>query len=112
MDLGTQTVLSIAGLLVLNTAMVRLKLLRDRSPLFWAVQGLNIAVAGWILWAGIPGFDHIPAVSWVMSLWLLLRVATNHRWYMSRSQEGSQDLAREQRASAIRAALEQSDDEP
>ena len=105
MDLGTQTLLSVMLLLALNTAMVRMERLKDRTVLFFGVQTLNVLVALYLFVRGMPGFDHIPIVAWVLGLWLLLRVAANHRWWSARRRDDGRDEATERRASAIREAL-------
>lgn len=110
MDLSTQAVLSIAALLALNTGMVRLDLLKDRAILFWGVQGLNVVVALYLMIRGLPGYDFIPIVSWVLGLWLVLRTAMNHRWWMGRRRSEGRDAEAEQRASAIRQALSEPDE--
>jgi hypothetical protein len=69
------------------------------------VQGLNLFVAGFLIWRGMPGFRHIPIVSWVLGLWLILRVAVNHRWWTHQIHEDAVDEAVTRRASAIRDAL-------
>lgn len=110
MDLSTQAVLSIAALLALNTGMVRLEMLRDRAVLFWGVQGLNLVVALYLMVRGLPGYDFIPIISWVLALWLVLRTAMNHRWWMGRRRDDGRDEDVERRASAIREALREPKD--
>jgi hypothetical protein len=106
-DLGTQTLLSIALLLALNNAVVRVGWMRHRPVLFYAVQGLDVFVAAWLFWRGIPGFEHIPAISWMLGLLLILHVVQNVRWIRSVRAELGKDEDKERRASAIRAALDE-----
>lgn len=105
MDLGTRTLLSIAVLLGLNNALVRISWLKVRPVTFYAVQVLNVAVAGWLFWRGIPGFEHIPAISWMLALLLILHVVQNVRWLRAFQEDATRDDDRERKASAIRAAL-------
>lgn len=109
MDYGTRVVLSLALLLAFNNAVVRLPMLKDRELLFWAVQFLDIGVGSALLWWGIPGFEGTPAVSWMMGLLLFLHVAQNMRWRARRRAGRGQSTETEERASAIRAALEKSE---
>lgn len=109
LDLGTQTLLTVAILLALNNAIVRVPWLKTRPILFYAVQVLDVFVAAWLFWRGVPGFDDIPAISWMLGLLLILHVVQNVRWHRAFREEVSDDEDRERRASAIRAALE---DEP
>jgi hypothetical protein len=107
MDLGTRTLLSVALLLALNNAVVRIGWLRRRLALFAAIQVLDVLVAGWLLWRGIPGLEEIPAVSWMLALLLLLHVVQNVRWFRAVRAEAAVDEERERKASAIRAALDE-----
>lgn len=105
MDLGTQTLLSIALLLALNNALVRFAFMRTRTILFVGIQLLNTAVAVWLMARGIPGFESIPAVSWMLGLLLVLHVVQNIRWKRAVRAEAEEDDDKERRASAIRQAL-------
>lgn len=106
MDLGTRTLLSVALLLALNNAIVRVPWLQHRVFLFVAVQVLDALVAGWLYWRGIPGFEEIPAISWMLGLLLVLHLVQNVRWFRLLRDERDEDAAHERRASAIRAALD------
>ena len=105
MDLGTRIVLSLALLLAVNNAMVRIGFLKDRTGLFWSVQCIDMLVGSALLWWGIPGFESTPAIAWMMGLLMFLHVAQNTRWRARRSKNRGQSHATEERASAIRAAL-------
>ncbi len=110
MDRGTQTLLSVALLLALNNALVRLPGLGRRPVLFWGIQGLDLLVAGWLLWRGVPGFEAMPAIGWMLGLLLVLHVVQNIRHLRAVQRRDRDDAQREQRASAIRAALEGDDE--
>lgn len=107
MDLGTRTLLSVALLLALNNVIVRVHWLRRRLVLFGAVQLLDVAVAGWLLVRGVPGLDDFPAIGWMLGLLLLLHVVQNVRWFRMVQREAEEDAATDERASAIRAALDE-----
>lgn len=106
MDLGTRTLLSVALLLALNNAIVRVRWLRQRLLLFSAVQVLDVLVALWLLYRGVPGFERMPAIGWMLGLLLLLHVVQNVRWFRAVQRERVEDDDRERKASAIRAALD------
>jgi hypothetical protein len=91
---------------------VRLPFLRDRTGLFWTVQVLNVLVGTAILMWGVPGFQQLASVSWMLGLLLFLHVAQNTRWLAERRREEQLSARQEGRASAIRAALMNSGTEP
>jgi hypothetical protein len=104
-DLSTRILLSIALLLGLNNAVVRLPFLQDRVLLFWAVQFIDLGVCIALLVIGIPGFEDMPAISYMLGLLFLLHVAQNLRWRAQRRREQAPDEDVEARRSAIRDAL-------
>ncbi|MEZ4322419.1 MAG: hypothetical protein R3F61_33440 [Myxococcota bacterium] len=111
MDQSTSIVLSIALLLALNNAIVRLPFLKDRAPLFWAVQFMDLGVASALALIGIPGFKDFPAANWMLALLLILHVAQNLRWRAQRRRDDAVSEDVEARRSAIRKALAEPGDD-
>jgi hypothetical protein len=105
MDPSTRIILSVALLLALNNAIVRLPWLKDRELLFWAVQILDVVACCALILYGIPGFEEIPIISWMLGLLFLLHVAQNLRWRARRRREHRVSDETEARRSAIRDAL-------
>lgn len=112
MDPGTRTLISIALLLALNNAIVRLPFLHGRPLLFWAVQALDALAAGVLIWRGIPGFEEMPAIGWMLGLLLILHIAQNLRWLADQRREARVSDAADARRSALREALERTERDP
>ena len=110
MDTSTGILLSVALLLGLNNAVTRIPFLRERAALFWTTQLLDLGACLLLLIWGIPGFQHMPAISYMLGLLFLLHVATNLRWKARQRRDHSVDDEVESRRSAIRAALEETEE--
>ena len=77
MDFETTVLFVIVGLLGANQAVSRLPALRDRSPVFWGMQFVNLGVGTSVLVFGLPGFEHFPPIRYVVGLMFFLHIATN-----------------------------------
>ncbi|MBT3219712.1 MAG: hypothetical protein HN348_11520 [Proteobacteria bacterium] len=104
MDLNTGVLLALIAFLGVNQSVARVSVLRGIAVLFWGVQLLNVVVSLGVLIFGLPGFDHIPIVSWVVGLLFLVHIAHNTRVRMKAGPRlGGDDL--DKKKEEIRAAL-------
>ena len=106
MDLETQSLFSIVLLLVLNNLLVRFRRLYGRAVLYVGIQLLDGVVALYLLGFGLPGFRHMPAVSVMLGLLLVLHMVQNARWRHALRQEQSEAESADARRRAIRDALD------
>ncbi len=77
MDQSTAVLFALVGLIGVNQVAVRTPLARERAWVFWAITLVDRRAGVAVLVVGLPGFGHIPAVSWVVGLLLVLHVAQN-----------------------------------
>lgn len=48
-----------------------------RPPLFWAIQAMDVAVIVAVLFFGMPGLKHVPAVAWMVAAIVAFHVVQN-----------------------------------
>ena len=77
MDLSTTVLLALIGMLGLNQALMRIGSLEKRPYVFWPLQIMDLVVGCGVLLVGLPGFDHAPAIRWVVGLLFIMHVAQN-----------------------------------
>ena len=111
MDLSTSVLLGLVALMAINQFMMRVDSLFERDWVFFSVQILNTTVGSAVLIKGLPGFAHIPEISWMVGLLFVLHVATNlnaraKRARHSREGEMAEIQAEAERLKASRAAEE------
>lgn len=75
MTLDVGVLFAVVILLGLNQAMMRVDALWRRSAVFFGTTILMILAGTWVLAVGMPGFEHLPAVRWVLGLLLFMHVA-------------------------------------
>ncbi len=97
MDLNTSVLLGLVAILALNQALVRIPALERRSTLFWGLQFLDIFIGSAVLIFGLPGFEHAPAVGWVVGLLFVMHVAQNMKIRSDRKQEERRAMIDEER---------------
>ncbi len=102
MDLSTGVLLGLVALMAINQAMMRVDALFNRDLVFFGVQILNTTVGSAVLIYGLPGFEHIPVVNWMVGLLFVMHVATNLNARARRSSEDREDERAEIRAEAER----------
>ena len=79
MDVSTQTLLAVVAVMALNQLVMRVGALRGRPSIFWTLQAANIACGtGLLLW-GLPGFESLPVISWVLALLFFFRTIVNNQ---------------------------------
>ena len=77
MDIGTTVLFAVVAVLGANQALVRFPAVRGIPALFWTMQVGNLLMSVYVLFIGLPGFDHVPVVNWVVGLMVLSHVAHN-----------------------------------
>lgn len=112
MDVSTSVLVGVVGLIASNQVVARLPWAMRTRWVYWPVVFLDLFVSIAVFVLGLPGFEHVPAVSLVVGLMLLMHVAHNLH---SRSQllrddaeQKAKQLSRE-RSRALHAALEAAD---
>ena len=78
MDRETAVLLALVGVLAVNQAVMRTPRLQRDDRVYWTVQFMDLLMAGAVIGFGLPGFDHLPAVSVVVGLLFVMHVAQNH----------------------------------
>lgn len=78
MDLGTRTLLLIVAILGINQAAMRIERFQGDDRVYWTVQAVDLVLATGIIVFGLPGFEHLPAVSIVVGLVFVMHVAQNY----------------------------------
>lgn len=112
MDLGLVALLLTMSVLGTNQLVMRLRALQQQAAVFWTLEALNLAFAVWVLWRGLPGFDHQPVVSLVVGLLVLLHGVQNlsvRQRVLADLREEEAEEARRERADAIREKLGDAD---
>jgi hypothetical protein len=92
----------VVGALASNHLLLRL------SWMFWPVQLMNLAAAGYLVGVGLPGFSgNLTVVNYVMALLFIVRaVQNNNRWGKRKGRRATAaDGDAEARKEAIREAL-------
>lgn len=67
----------LVGLIALNYVVPRTTLARRHPWVFWAINGLDLAVGLCALLFGVPGFETKPLVRFMVGLLVLLHLAQN-----------------------------------
>jgi uncharacterized membrane protein len=89
-------------LLGLNQLVARVPAFTLRPWLFWPVIFLDLVVGSYVLAVGLPGFEHIPPVSWVVGLLFFLHIGQDLKLRVAHQQEAH----REARATRLERAAE------
>ena len=113
MDLATGGLFILIALLVLNSVAARLPLVRRAPILLSCLDGVSGGVALYLVFYGLPGFDHLPIVNVLFGLLLVIHVVAHMRlraeW--KRERQGESPASRRERAEEIAAALRRSEDD-
>jgi hypothetical protein len=78
-DLSTTVLFALVAMLGFNQLLMRIPALESRSLLFWPLQVLNLVLGVGVLVMGLPGFEHAPAINWIVGLLFIMHVAQNLR---------------------------------
>jgi hypothetical protein len=110
MDVDAVPLLIVVGVLAANQVVMRVGALRSRAAVFWSVQALNAAVGAGLIWFGLPGFEHLTVIGWVIGLLFFLKVMQNNQ-ARARFLQAELDEGKQGKAAQIRRALQGNDDE-
>lgn len=77
MDLNTAVLIGVVSVLALNQVVMRVGDLYRINPVFYGLWLLDLGVGSLILWFGLPGFEHLLPVSWVVGLMFFVHAAQN-----------------------------------
>ncbi len=77
MDTSSAVLFGLVAIIGINQVAVRTRLARDRSAVFWSLTFIDLVAGVLVLVLGLPGFAHVPVVSWVVGLLLVMHVAQN-----------------------------------
>ncbi len=79
METGDWILLTVVLTLAANQVLVRLPGWERRPSMFWAVQGVNLLVATYVMAIGIPGLDGpVRIFNWVIGLLFIIRTVQNN----------------------------------
>lgn len=89
--LRENALLIVIAAMAINHLVMRVHALRGIAPVFWGLQLVNLAVGSGLILLGIPGFEDLPAVPWLISLLFFFRVVQNNNarqaWLIERVRE-------------------------
>ena len=111
MDLSTSVLLGLVALMAINQFVMRVQSLFERDLVFFSVQIINTTVGSAVLINGLPGFGHIPAISWMVGLLFVLHVATNLNARAKRARHSRKDEMAEIQAESKRLKASRAPDE-
>lgn len=98
MDIGLYVLFGLVVLFGANQLLMRVDAMKRNDLAFWSLNAINAGAGAAVLWRGLPGYGHLPAIGWLVGLMLWLHVAQNvqlrGRWL--REQRGG--LADDRRA--------------
>lgn len=76
----------VIGTMAANHLVMRVVALRGHPLAFWPLQVLNLLVGSGLILLGLPGFDTLPIVAWMLALLFFFRVVLNNnerqRWLL------------------------------
>lgn len=108
MDLSTAALFGVVLLLALNQVVMRTSALWRRDGVFFGAAALQVLAGTLVMGLGMPGFEALPSVSWVLGLMFFLHVGQNLSLRSRRLRELDAEEA-EARRDVVRAALEGSE---
>ena len=106
MDLSLWGMFGVIGVMAINQLVMRVAGLRGLPVVFYSLQLLNILTGALLLWFGLPGFEDMPMVGWMIGLLLFFRVVQNNSaratWLRERDDDKDVDKRRQKVAEALR----------
>ncbi|MFT4624712.1 MAG: hypothetical protein ACI8PZ_003371 [Myxococcota bacterium] len=109
MDVNTSVLLGVVGVIAANQVVARLPWATRTAWVFWPVVLIDLIVGVAVIIGGLPGFEHVRAVSLVVGLMLLFHVAHNLRTRSEITREDALEARRQvtsERARQLADALE------
>ena len=77
MDWSTAVIFGLVAILGANHLVIRTPWARNNPAVFWSVNILDVVLGSLVLVFGLPGFESMQAISWVVGLLLVAHVAQN-----------------------------------
>lgn len=77
MDWSTGVLFLLAAVLGLNHVVIRTPWARNTPAVFWAINFVDLGLGSLVLVFGLPGFESMQIISWVVGLLLVAHVAQN-----------------------------------
>ena len=99
----------VIGAMGLNQLVMRVGALEARPWVFYPLQLINVTIGSVVLVFGLPGFDHLRFVSWLVGLLFLFHTVQNNN-HRARFLRARADATRRARERQIRDALRASED--
>lgn len=96
--MSTGTLFGLVALIGVNQVAVRTRAARDTPLLFWGLTLTDLILGTAVAFLGLPGFERLPAVGWVVGLLLILHVAQNLALRGEWEQEAREDARAERDA--------------
>lgn len=113
MTVGDWILFAVVGALATNHVLIRLPGWQQRAWLFWLVQLMNLAAAGFLLAVGLPGFSgNLVVVNYVMALLFIVRAVQNNNRWGKRNKGPQQAADADAKKAAIREALRRGEAAP
>ncbi|MCO4745450.1 MAG: hypothetical protein KC912_11725 [Proteobacteria bacterium] len=78
MDLKDTALLGVIAVMAINHMVMRAHGLRGNPLVFWTLQLANLGVGTGLIVLGLPGFEGLPAVTWLLALLFFFRVVQNN----------------------------------
>ena len=77
MDWSTGFLFGLVALIGSNHVLMRTAWARRSDLFFWGITIIDLLAGSFVLVFGLPGFDTIPGVNWLVGLVLIAHVAQN-----------------------------------
>lgn len=77
MDWSTAVLFGLVAVLGTNHFVIRTPWARNNAAVFWSINILDVVLGSVVLVFGLPGFESMQAISWVVGLLLVAHVAQN-----------------------------------
>jgi len=98
----------IVAIIGTNQLVMRIPALYRRSTSFWSLQVMVLSMGLYVLVRGMPGFEHVPPLRWVLGLIFITHAVQNLRIrqrYQAEERSASHEADRAEREEKLRAAL-------
>ena len=113
MDLSTAVLFGLVVLLGLNQLVARVPAFTLRPWLFWPVVFMDVIVGTYVIGWGLPGFDHVPPVSWVVGLLFFMHVGQDLSLRVRHQRDAALEsrAARQEQVARLREKITDADED-
>ncbi len=112
MDQDTYALFAVVVALGLNFLLMRIAFQRGMVWLMLVLQVLQVTIGFGVIIYGLPGFEHAPAVKWVVGLVFILHAADNIRLRTRMARRSSDARRRIEEAQRTWKSDDDDDDDP